>query len=107
MVSSNERIDHAAEARRELEFTESQFRDINGNPSGVGFEKALVAATQAQVHATLALVEQQRIVAKLTVALVEQIGALAQTQTQPGYPSDPMLPVFEYLTDDERKGLGL
>lgn len=73
MVSSNERIDHAAEARRELEFTESQFRDINGNPSGVGFEKALVAATQAQVHATLALVEQQRIANLLTYYAVDDM----------------------------------
>lgn len=96
MVSSNERIDHAAEAARVL-------RDVSPDSNGTYAD----AMTYAQAHATLALVEQQRIVAKLTVALVEQIGALAQTQTQPGYPSDPMLAVFEYLTDDERKGLGL
>ena len=100
MVSSNERIDHAAEARKHLEY-------VGAFDEGDSQDWPLVNATVAQAEATLALVEQQRIVAKLTVALVEQIGALAQTQVQPGYPSDPMLAVFEYLTDDEREGLGL
>lgn len=83
----SDHIDHAAEAVRLL----------NTSP----------LTAEAQVHATLALVEQQRIANKLKTALVEQIGSLARTQTQPGYPLDPAIDVRTHLDPDEWKGLGL
>ena len=97
----SEHIDHLAEARQ----CADRF-----NGEAVAHAHATIALAEQQkrtADATEALVEQQRIANKLTVALVEQIGALAQTQVQPGYPNDPMLAVFEYLTDAERKGLDL
>lgn len=56
----SERIDHAAEAVLCMKYAES--------PSAGSPEVAAVHMAQAQVHATLALVEQQRIANLITVA---------------------------------------
>jgi len=67
MVSSNERIDHAAEARKLLEVEAS---------GGTTTDKALLlmgAMQAAQVHATLALVEQQRIANMIAYCSVDDV----------------------------------
>jgi hypothetical protein len=63
-----ERIEHTAEARLALEYA---MRDVSENwPLQTGETKADIIA-QAQVHATLALVEQQRIANLIAVAQME------------------------------------
>lgn len=101
MVSGNERVDHAAEAR-DLLLTEAR--------GGTTTEKALlvmVAAQAAQVHATLALVEQQRVANKLAVALVDQLTGIARCISGPAVQLDPSIRIRDYLDADEWKGLGL
>lgn len=69
-----------------------------------------LAQTNATLYAaeqTAELVKQQQIANKIAVALVEQVGALAETNTQPGYPMSPALAIREYVTDAEWEGLGL
>lgn len=51
---SNERIDHAAEARKSLEW-------LDRVPESVMREDGPLVVAAAQVHAILALVEQQRV----------------------------------------------
>lgn len=50
----NERIDHAAEARGEMRYSHDCLADGREDRAGL-------ALSEAQIHATLALVEQQRI----------------------------------------------
>jgi hypothetical protein len=57
-----ERIDHAAEARLALEWAiEWAMRDVSVNMATETGEYKSDVIAQAQVHATLALVEQQRV----------------------------------------------
>lgn len=61
---SDERIDHAAEARRVAEMADGCYGAIdtrNGEMSIAQMIEAQTLAHVAQVHATLAMVEQQRI----------------------------------------------
>lgn len=62
---------------------------------------------EAQLFATLALVDQQVIANKLRVALVDQLSDLAKTQAGPGYPVDPSIHIRDYLTAGEWKVLDL
>lgn len=71
MMSGNERVDHAAEAR-DLLLTEAR--------GGTTTEMALlvmVATQAAQVHATLALVEQQRIANLIALSREEGVNGIA------------------------------
>lgn len=66
-----ERIDHAAEARRLASLADAAYGQIdprNGDMAVAQMVENQTLAIQAQVHATLALVEQQRIANLIIVA---------------------------------------
>lgn len=90
------RVDHAAEARELL-----PDMGVTANWSSDG----KIAA--AQVHATLAVAEQQRIANKLHVALVDQLTQIALKLPGPGYPTAPSVRIRDYLSPDDWEGLGL
>lgn len=97
---ASEHIDHAAESESAI------IRLRAMSPSGgEGEHRALQAI--AQTEATLALVEQQPITNKLTVALVDQLTEMARTMPSQGYPVDSAILVRDYLDADEWEGLGL
>ena len=59
-----ERIDHAAEAKRLASLADNHYGAVEHRNGAIAVSEsveALMIATEAQVHATLALVEQQRI----------------------------------------------
>ena len=62
-----ERIDHAANARRNID----GLHDYQAE-EGMTDESMLTVAIEAQVHATLALVEQQRIANLIALASVSE-----------------------------------
>lgn len=104
----SERIDHVADARAWLRASEGP--DV---PPG---EVATSFAAIAQVHATLALVEQQRIANRLMLAAlvsdvelrVGQHGARAGLLGPEGVFTNPSTPEGRCpLDDDIREGLGL
>lgn len=61
-----DRIDHAAEARKHIDWAHEQ-QEREGDTGNVPRDDALLA----QVHATLALVEQQRIANILATAHID------------------------------------
>jgi len=61
---------------------------------------------RAQVHATLALVEQQRITNGLQLALVDQLAAIAPYLTPVGAQVDPSIRVRDYLDEDQWASIG-
>lgn len=70
----NERIDHAAEAERLAVlagFTYGTIDTRNGDMAVAQQIEAQTLATTAQVHATLALVEQQRIANLIAIMALE------------------------------------
>ncbi|MDF2507276.1 MAG: hypothetical protein K0Q52_1135 [Microbacterium sp.] len=93
----SDRIDHAAEARRNIE-------GLHDYQSEAGMTEAsmLTVAIEAQAHATLALVEQQRIA---------NLIALDMTLEQYTVPADDEVGEEAYvstrLRSDIRGGLGL
>ena len=93
-----ERIDHAAVA-------EAQLLQIEKESGGTLSEAGALAF--AQVHATLALVEKQRIANKLVVAHIDQLTQQVLVQTGPGYPVDPAIQIRPYLPEAEWAELGL
>lgn len=98
----NERIDHAAQARKIM-------LEVNTDDRGVvplelldEIEKWVYDATmrEAQVHATLALVEQQRIANLIALSVPQEISHGAEAR----------IPSYEpggNLREDIRKALGL
>lgn len=120
---SAERIDHAAEARRVVEVADGHYGQIehrNGAMAASQSVEALMLATEAQVHATLALVEQQRITNLIALASLgsgsfedalpvlqdEAAAALMEFRPTPGDqingPDE-----FPYTRDEIREALGL
>jgi hypothetical protein len=102
----SERIDHVGLACASLESAENNGDDVT----------ATCLATIAQAHATLALVEQQRIANRLMLAAlvsdvelrVGQHGARAGLLGPEGVFSNPSTPEGRCpLDDDIREGLGL
>lgn len=91
----NDRIDHAAEAQALLIEAGSEVSE--NMVVTTGEHKADVIA-HAQVHATLALVEQQRIANRLQVAAIDQMTTMAQMAAPQGYPVDPGIRLRDYLT---------
>lgn len=91
-MSAEEKVDHAATAQVLL-------GALNGQP----VELARSFSAAAQAHATLALVEQQRIANKVAVAQVAQLGEIARLLTGPDYPRDPALPSELILTPEDEK----
>lgn len=68
---SGERIDHAAEARRNADAADGMYGQIenrNGDMSVAQQIEVQTLALVAQVHATLALAEQQRIANLIAIA---------------------------------------
>ena len=110
---SDEKIDHAAEAVRVAYLADNydradHFTGAVGVSIGV---ESLVQAQIAQVHATLALVEQQRIANLIALASSEigelvstGMGGLTEHQPHPDYGDTVMVPA---LRAEIRKGLGL
>lgn len=109
----SDRVDHRAEARLALEHA---MRDVSENwTARTGESKADIIA-QAQVHATLALVEQQRIANRLMLAAlvsdvelrVGQHGARVGLLGPEGIFRNPPHPDARCpLDDDIREGLTL
>jgi hypothetical protein len=67
--------------------------------------QAELALKAAHVHAMLAVADQQRIGNKLTVALVDQLSAIAPYLAPMGGSVDPAIKVRQYLSDAEWEGL--
>ena len=101
---SDEKIDHAAEAVKFID--QNVWRE-----AGVLYEHIPSLIARAQVHATLALVEQQRIANLIALASSEigelvsaGMGGLTEHQPHPDYVYTVMVPT---LRPEVRKGLGL
>jgi hypothetical protein len=91
------RIDHVAESERDIEYADATLSD---GASDV----ALAIAAVAQVHATLALVEQQRIANLIALSVPQElIGTDGGTASIPSW----MPGAGVELRDDIREGLGL
>lgn len=74
---ASDRIDHAAEARRVAGIADATYEAIdprNGEMSVAQMIEAQTLAHVAQVHATLALVEQQRV---MNILKVDEMGLRA------------------------------
>lgn len=110
-----ERIDHAVEARAHAKTA----ANLASRPGGVRPEQASYFLEQAKVHATLALVEQQRIANLISLMQMQEeidentellageaMHALIEYERTPATPfSDPDdVPV---IRAEIRKGLGL
>lgn len=93
----SDHIDHAAEAVSDIKYADEVLAD------GGDSEVAMAIASVAQVHATLALVEQQRI-ANL-IALSQATHADGSRICHPI--TEPTGEYAAALRDDIRKGLGL
>lgn len=76
-----ERIDHAAEARRLVDLADMGYGQIdprNGDMAVAQMVENQTLAVEAQVHATLALAEQQRLSNLIALSGSSHGGALAQ-----------------------------
>jgi hypothetical protein len=91
-----ERIDHAAEAVSDIRYADEVLAD------GGDSEVAKAVAAVAQVHATLALVEQQRI-ANLMAVLANAARMVAEKTGS----ADQFRGLFDRLDPIIREGLGL
>ncbi len=92
------RIDHAEKARTELDFVHEWMAE-----EGQTDATQLASALEAQVHATLALVEQQRIANMQT----ERSVLLAQAAGRDDLTAASMLERAEALGRQIREGLAL
>lgn len=101
----SERIDHVAEARRLAAIAEQSYGQIelrNGDMSVAQQVEAQTPAVTAQVHATLALVDQQR------TANLLAFSALAVMQDRDGSPLNDEGRAFLLRAAVQiREGLGL
>lgn len=90
----SERIDHAKESERHLRFMDENLHNEE-------FAFADLNAKEAQVHATLALVEQQRIANLIALSAWQEHGPNDGQIRIPSFKPDGT------LRDDIREGLGL
>lgn len=89
-----ERIDHTKEAGRHLRFLAENLRTEE-------FAFADLNAKEAQVHATLALVEQQRIANLIALSVWQDFGPDGANIRIPSYTEEGV------LREDIAEGLGL
>lgn len=111
-LTMTERIDHAAEARQHIDWAHEQ-QEHEGDMGNVPRDNALIA----QSHATLALVEQQRIANR--IALCSLVAETERAFTQHGVRAHLIgheAAIYDYghypedaptLAADIREGLGL
>lgn len=101
------RIDHAAEARRLADIADRHYGQIehrNGAMAASQSVEALMVATEAQVHATLALVEQQRIANLLALGQATNADG---SRIAPWAVTHPVDGWSVAVNDEIREGLGL
>lgn len=78
-----ERMDHAAEARRLADLTSASYGHIevrNGDMAVAQMIEAQMLSVTAQVHATLALVAEQRIANLVAISVSDKTGRVTAEQ---------------------------